>query len=1356
MGIYEQIAAAAAQRPGYTPPPSQRVFSKTPSRFTPTTNARPRPGGRAPGVGGTTRRDPARDVQEILRKAAEGRAVLATQTPQGPGSPLNAIGRAAGKGFMGVLTAADLARRAYQGVAGEIGDLVESIPGNTPLEFAANTVAMNPFQLRSLEDENGNRDQSFNPTEIIKGITSPDAFDHGFADRSPWMDDLPNILRAPTGFAGDILTDPLTYLTAGTAGAVKSGALGAARVTLAQNVAEAVARDAAAGVARKVAPEVGEELIRQAGKRGLGALTERGLARAGASIDDVVSLGLDPKFAYSTGVGKARMTIPGTRRLAEGSENLKGAIKSATGASRPGRLSRELFKSYQYGERQIKQEILSGGADAATAARALVMLGKAKGDSHAWLAQTVHELRNLKDQSGRTLPKLSDSEAKALTHALEAEDFAHPLVKEVSEFFEKVGISLSDKGVAFNTRRHYVPHRLSEHAQKMLNQGDPEVRAQLDEALDRPELFQKVRQSDESIADINAKWRLNHDYDLLEDDMHVLMAQYLGEGQEAVMKAGFTGEEAVSLGLIKDPTKVVSDTKVQKAIDAKVAEEGENIAKSVKHRRAALTKAVAVARRDSGEAGRRVATAEKAVADANRKVVRLQDRAATTERSLRTLETAASQTADLAKKARGQEKVRLTKQLDRIEARRVEMEVNYNTAKKALDESNVRTAELVEDVATAEAEFDQFESNLRALRAERKEMEDHPIAKDAVKAQEKADRDAAKAQVAADKFATAQGEVETAVTTQQWLKADLKQLDDRVTADLAEFDDFMRRMDAKEMKGRTKAGSVEQKAQRQLQRDRMTEIQKIIRGSNDPQVQDIAAIEAQAIMADAAAMRAGMDATRLDREFKAGVDLLNNPRFQDYIVTQSEAGFELMERHLASDVMINQWYKDAVSRGREFVDPATRGHAFRQLNKVMKKYMGAMNWWKGWAVTSPGFVFRNLYGGVFAFYLDDVNPVVASRFSRYLYQVQHNGQEAATAWATRKYRAEGAERLSEAYRVAAASGWGLNQAEVATSLTGKRLSWNPLSSNNPLTYAARHGSGEVEAFLRGGHALAVLERGGTFADALQRVEKFHFNYRDISDFDKAAKAAMPFWTFWSRNMALQAQVFAQKPQKINRSFMNAKRNIEDVSDDPGVPVPWYLTNDMAGIRTPFGGAGKGQMYVTPDVPSFRYPGAMAQMADDPFQELLSNMGPGIKLPAQLIQNKDSFTGNEYKNSLVSYDENGEVPRLAPALGQLPGVRNVLDVLPGTELVDDTLLMQDNVQAALEGINPVVSRVNRALPNTQRNEETFRQYWLGWLGAPVRWNDPGSQRGAEAAAKRQATNNAERVQERIRLERLVRG
>jgi hypothetical protein len=72
-------------------------------------------------------------------------------------------------------------------------------------------------------------------------------------------------------------------------------------------------------------------------------------------------------------------------------------------------------------------------------------------------------------------------------------------------------------------------------------------------------------------------------------------------------------------------------------------------------------------------------------------------------------------------------------------------------------------------------------------------------------------------------------------------------------------------------------------------------------------------------------------------------------------------------------------------------------------------------------------------------------------------------------------------------------------------------------------------------------------------------------------------------------------------------------------------------------------------------------------------------------------------------------------------------------------------MQDNTQKAVESMNPLIGRANRLFPNMPRQQETRDQAFAGFMGASVRWNDPGSQAGELArrneVIKNEAANRA---------------
>jgi hypothetical protein len=477
------------------------------------------------------------------------------------------------------------------------------------------------------------------------------------------------------------------------------------------------------------------------------------------------------------------------------------------------------------------------------------------------------------------------------------------------------------------------------------------------------------------------------------------------------------------------------------------------------------------------------------------------------------------------------------------------------------------------------------------------------------------------------------------------------------------------------------------------------------------------------------------------------------------VMDQTRDGFERLAREGAGNAQINSFYNDAITKLDEKLD-------FGDMNVWLNRYMGAQNWWKGQALASPGFLVRNSMGGAFNMYLDNIPVRYAIRFHKYNTKIADEGLEAADAWARKRFGAKTADDLNLAATVSAATGDGQAASEAAGRVLGastKKL--NVLSSNHALPSFFRTKSAHIESGLRGGHAYGVLAQGGDYAEALSRVEKFHFNYQNLGKGDEAARLVSPFWTFFSRNMALQMQVYAKQPNKITRSYYNYKRNIEDGLgfDEDTEFTPWYLgRGGMNGIRTGLNvlGMDKGPLSLTPDIPSVKYPGQMAELADgltsDPVGTLVGNMGPQFKVPYEMLTNKSTFTGNSFKNELEEWDQDkGRMTgKYAPGIMDQPGLRNILNLLPGTKIEGGRLLMQDNTEAALLGSNPYLARAAGISGGTSSNPASGWNAGIGFFGGLGRFNSPSSQESGRYFENKIALDAAKAVQDEIRLRNLV--
>ena len=1364
MGVLDDIRAIAQQRDNYDPgltgtaiAPARSTFATIPSR-PPVRPSKPRNGGQ----GTLTPAEIARYRELAAQRQAKYSTPMAPLPPDTGGegsSPLDSLGSAVGGAFMGALDLADKGRQVYQGVAGEVGDMVAGIVDATGLddtvfgeaaELGGNVLLGNYAQLRGLRDpETGERDKSFDFDQL-----SGSGMGQGFLGRVDWDDDLPGVVRAPIGVAGDLATDPLTYLTAGTAGVVKGGAGAAARtIPAARKVLAQRAASVSDDVIREVGKDVVDDVVRNVGKRGRGALTDRAVARSSYTVDDLAKMGLQDDFKYNVGFGSARVNVAGSGRAAQTSENLKGAIKAWTGGGEAGAKLRRMFNTGL--EAKLTTAVLQGSADAPTAARGLAVLGQAKGTANRWAAETMHEAAEI-------VKKMDPDDARVVTRMLETGVYdgsdAGIRAANLAAFFKKAGLSLQEAGVDLPFLRDgYAPHRATDEAMRAAKGGDDSVKRALGIDPAKEEAFQKARvEGGGTIEEINARWRADgHDFDLLETDIRKTTEQYVIEGQQALLRHGLVGDEARRMGLVDDLGKAIDGEAVEAAIKEQTDKNLAAMSDAARARAKALSTGRKQLKKSRVGLKKRVKAGEVKVTAAKREVDRLTAIHATAQRKLESLEAAAEGLRVQLQKASATEKRKLTRRLNDLDGRRPALQRNLTTAKTKLTKRQGEYNELRSNVVGARTELETHDSIIRALSEERAKMNSQAVTRSAVDAEDKALKAEAAVAKQREEFVNPKwDDVESATRTKAWATADQTQLEHRTAQAIGRIDDWMQSVaDLPSRKG--SEGVVAYAAGLS---DQMTVLKKLLNENpSKSTINKVLRLEAQAVDADIAALTASTAQRKIERAVTPDIDgqiaALTDPKFEAMVRDQTKDGFELIAREFGESAQINSFYSDAL-RTLDDIN-------FGDLSKGVERYLKAQNWWKGMALASPGFLVRNFMGGLFNMYLDNIPLDFARQFSRYHKRIMDDGLESADDWARKTFGVEDAARMNEAATVAAATGDGQAASEYAGKILGsanKKL--NIFSPQHTIQHSFRMRSAAIESGLRGGHAYGVLKQGGDYAEALSRVQKFHFNYNDLGKFDEAAKMVSPFWTFFSRNLALQMQVYAKAPNKITRTYYNWKRNVEEGLgfDEDQEFTPWYMgRGGMQGMRTGLSllGDDVGPVSITPDIPSVRFPGQMANMADSKGLDLAGQLNPILKIPIQGFTNHDQFLGNEYRNELTEFDGEGETSRNAPLLFNLPGVRNAINLLPGTEIIDDQLVIQDNVEAQLMQTNPYIQRGVGLMGDSSGNASSGPNAWSGFFGGLGRFNSPQSQDAGQYFENKKITDAAYAVQEEIKLRKLVR-
>ncbi len=180
----------------------------------------------------------------------------------------------------------------------------------------------------------------------------------------------------------------------------------------------------------------------------------------------------------------------------------------------------------------------------------------------------------------------------------------------------------------------------------------------------------------------------------------------------------------------------------------------------------------------------------------------------------------------------------------------------------------------------------------------------------------------------------------------------------------------------------------------------------------------------------------------------------------------------------------------------------------------------------------------------------------------------------------------------------------------------------------------------------------LLEAG---KEAIKRVNHFHFDYGDKTDFEKQFMSrVIPFYTWVRKNIPNELESLVQRPGRV-ATVPKIGRNVEQAlgtSDDAEGIVPKY-------IRESFPIKIGGNKYITPNLPITDLGKAFEGDQPEFLRHQLSNTSPLIKLLVERSFEKSLFTGAPNEDSNFTY------------LGsQVPLARLLLKKINSQELTDD--------------------------------------------------------------------------------------
>ena len=285
------------------------------------------------------------------------------------------------------------------------------------------------------------------------------------------------------------------------------------------------------------------------------------------------------------------------------------------------------------------------------------------------------------------------------------------------------------------------------------------------------------------------------------------------------------------------------------------------------------------------------------------------------------------------------------------------------------------------------------------------------------------------------------------------------------------------------------------------------------------------------------------------------------------------------------------------------------------LNKFMKTY----------ALGTVGYVVRNLYSAVFMNGVAGVSP-----------QQMEDGWKAM--WYYNKY---GAGRWLDEMGLTGARREQFQQAMLAVEASGRRGLYTEIFSspvvrgtrrekvldyvvNNHYTRFIQGSNSRVEDAVRFPLALKAIQDGDDYVGAAQLVTRYHFNYSDLSDADKAFMQFVPFWIWTTRNIPNQLANQWMRPQAY-AYWENLQQSLP--ADDTSLMPNWMKEQEAMSLAR----FGRPDIILRPDLPHQRLTKTIKSLATP--QGLAGQAFPLYKLPFEAMAQEQLQTGIPFRESL---------------------------------------------------------------------------------------------------------------------------
>lgn len=415
----------------------------------------------------------------------------------------------------------------------------------------------------------------------------------------------------------------------------------------------------------------------------------------------------------------------------------------------------------------------------------------------------------------------------------------------------------------------------------------------------------------------------------------------------------------------------------------------------------------------------------------------------------------------------------------------------------------------------------------------------------------------------------------------------------------------------------------------------------------------------------------------------------------------------------------------------------------KDKDNFLKVYDKFTNVWKKMATTSVGFHVRNAFGNAFQMYLDvgaeALNPKwlqIANEVGKDSAEVLFksvDGVEYTGKMVNDLFKQVGLDdvtQLSTEFNKARKGNISID--ELINGVTKPKS--NPIEA---IFNTSQKVGDNIEKLAKRQQFSILLERGYSPLEAKQHVDKFLFDYFDLTDFETDfMKRIIPFYTFAKKNMELQIDTLLHNPTPVKnaRRILDNQRKVNVSKEEEQL----IKDNDKDKIIIDFGGK---KRTISTNLPWIQDVNP------------LGSLNPIIKTPLELATNKNFTFGNDIEQY------GGQVKEASPIEGLLGGI------LGQTEIGEDgTKYINAKAKHLITNALPSVRTMDRSFENVTSDDKLGGLMALLGLGGQEFNVDKRTSyevreykellENLEKKAQSMGINTREKLKEKQELERLM--